>query len=201
MTYKSEECVLRNLFYGRLLTTMRLGPPYRRSKRSWIQYYCRHHSTVIRFVLVSLTSSIICPARCLRLRSFSAFGIGESRSQGGDITTRRAANCPHQAGESEGGCSDRCRKPRSFTKTLKPPTKFSWQTTLAKAEARLVELQAQPTARPDLSLFLTKALDSAKPDYTGLASLLIAARPAARLFVPGLRQRNQHIQFHNWWRW
>ena len=71
-------------------------------------------------------------------------------------------------------------KPRSFTKTLKPPTKFSWQTTLAKAEARLVELQAQPTARPDLSLFLTKALDSAKPDYTGLASLLTAARPSAQ---------------------
>ena len=76
-------------------------------------------------------------------------------------------------------------------------TKKVVQTKLAKAEARLVELQAQPTARPDLSLFLTKALDSAKPDYTGLASLLIAARPAARLFVPGLRQRNQHIQFHN----
>jgi len=57
-------------------------------------------------------------------------------------------------------------------------TKRVVQTKLAKAEARLVELQAQPTVRPDLSPFLTKALDSAKPDYTGLASLLTAARPA-----------------------
>ena len=49
-------------------------------------------------------------------------------------------------------------------------TKKVVQTKLAKAEARLAELQAQPTARPDLSPFLTKALDSVKPDYTGLAS-------------------------------
>jgi hypothetical protein len=59
-------------------------------------------------------------------------------------------------------------------------TKKVVQTKLAKAEARLAELQAQPTARPDLSPFLTKALDSVKPDYTGLASLLTAARPAAQ---------------------
>ena len=68
------------------------------------------------------------------------------------------------------------------------------QTKLAQAEARIAVLQVQLAARPpaplarqsapalqtDLSPFLTKALDHVKPDYSGLASLLTAARPAAQ---------------------
>ncbi len=68
------------------------------------------------------------------------------------------------------------------------------QTKLAQAEARIAALQVQLAARPpaplarqsapapqaDLSPFLAKALDSAKPDYTGLASLLTAACPSAQ---------------------
>jgi hypothetical protein len=64
------------------------------------------------------------------------------------------------------------------------------QTKLTQAEARIVVLLEQLSARQsapappaDLSPFLTKALDSAKPDYAGLASLLTAARPVAQDLV------------------
>ena len=105
--------------------------------------------------------------------------LGESRAQGREITTRRAANYYTKLEKAKVAAATEADKAKKLYKDLEA-TKRVVQTKLAKAEARLAELQAQPTARPDLSPFLTKALDSVKPDYTGLASLLTAARPPAQ---------------------
>ena len=71
------------------------------------------------------------------------------------------------------------------------------QAKVALAEARIKVLQEQLNARPsapapqaDLNPFFTKALESVKPDYSGIASLLTAARqPSQEATHGGLASR------------
>jgi hypothetical protein len=72
------------------------------------------------------------------------------------------------------------------------------KTALAKAEARIEVLQEQVadlTARQrrdqtDLAPFLAKAMEAGRPDYSGMAALLTAARPHS-LEAPVSHQGNQ----------